>query len=292
MQKIKHSKFKNTGILFELLVRQVTSDILNGKEKSKANYLLQKYFKENTELGKELKLYKLVLEEKTKNESSASSYLDLILKTRKKLSNYSLSEQKYNLIKEIKDSFPINDFLKGTISNYKLLASVYKVFEECSSAKEFEPTDIFKSKECIIESLHTKKQKKVELEDLNEDRDLLDVYKKEDSDSKLLIYKLVVESFNDKYKGLSDRQKLLLKEYIYNISNTNRLREFVNKEVDDCRQVINEKCSSLTDEVLKIKLHEVYNQSLKIKDGSIVKDTQIVSLLNIYELISELSKTS
>ena len=52
---IKHSKYKNTGILFELLVRQTTSDLLNNQD-SKAVKILKKYFT-NTELGKEYGLY-------------------------------------------------------------------------------------------------------------------------------------------------------------------------------------------------------------------------------------------
>ena len=130
MKKLKHSKFKNAGILFELLVRQVTADILNGSVDSKANSILRRFFSEATELGKENRLYRIVLEEKVKDQVSADRLLESILKTRKKLDEKTLALQKYELIKEIKSNYPIDDFLKGSISNYKLLASIYKIFEE------------------------------------------------------------------------------------------------------------------------------------------------------------------
>jgi len=289
MQKIKHSKFRNTGILFELLVRQVTADILNGNENSKANYFLQKYFKESYELGKELNLYQLILKENTKSENLANCFVDIILKERKKLNNVKLSEQKYNLIKEIKENYPIEDFLNGKISNYRLLASVYKIFEECTSNKNFDPKELYESKIYIIESLYRKPSKKIALDEFKENSELMEIYKNQDEDSKFLIYKLLVDSFNKKYNTAFDNnQKALLKEYIYNISNTNSLREYVNKEVNSVKIKLQEKCNESKDNTLKIKLTEVNKQLDNLKVGSIVKDNQIISLLNTYELIKEL----
>ena len=288
-KKIKHSKFRNTGILFELLVRQVTSDILQGKNDSKANYLLQKYFKESTELGKELGLYQLVLKENVKSEISANNFIDVVLRSRKKLNNTQLAEQKYNLIKEIKDCYPIDDFLKGKISNYRLLASIYKVFEEGTTNKSFDAKDIFESKSYIVESLYRKPAKKIPLDEFKDNSELIEIYNSQDEDSKFLIYKLLVDSFNKKYSSVfNDRQRGLLKEYIYNISNTNSLREYINKEVDSTKKELKEKSNTVSDNILRIKLLEVHNQIDKIKEGSVVKDNQVISLLNVFELIKEL----
>ena len=122
-KKLKHSKIKNTGILFELLTRQITADVLAGKD-SKAVTIVKKYFNENTSLGKELQLYRLLSEKHFKSENKANELVEVVLKSRKKLSNSKLRNEKYNLIKQIKETYDSTDFFNGRISNYKLFASI------------------------------------------------------------------------------------------------------------------------------------------------------------------------
>lgn len=287
MKKLKHSKYKNTGILFELLVRQVTADILNGQEDSKANNVLRKYFSESTELGKENRLYRIILEEKTKDQSSADRLLETIVRTRKKLNEKELTVQKYNLIKEIRDNYPLDDFLKGSINNYKLLASIYKVFDESVNASECDPREIFKARNCIIESIAAPKTP-TRLISEEEKKDLIQVYQQQNEEVRLLAYKLLVDSFNDKYKGLDDKQKVLIREYINNISNTNSLRQYINTEIPVVRKEINELKTKVENDVVRIKLEETLNQLDKVTKGTLVKENQIMALMLSYELIKEL----
>jgi len=287
MKKLKHSKYKNAGILFELLVRQVTADILNGQEDSKANNILRNYFSESTELGKENRLYRIIMEEKTKDQSSADRLLETIIKTRRKLDERALNLQKYNLIKEIRSNYPLDDFLKGTISNYKLLASIYKIFEESVNAVECDPREIFKARNCIVESIAAAKTP-TRLVNEDEKKDLVKVYQQQNEDVRLLAYKLLVDSFNEKYKGLDDKQKILIREYINNISNTNSLRQYINEEVPLVRQEISELKSKVNNEVVRIKLDETLNQLDKVAKGTLVKENQIMALMLSYELIKEL----
>jgi hypothetical protein len=287
MKKLKHSKFKNTGILFELLVRQVTADILNGSEDSKANSILRKFFSEATDLGKENRLYRIIMEEKVKDQTSADRLLESIIKTRKKLDEKALIRQKYELIKEIKNTYPIDDFLKGSISNYKLLASIYKVFEESVYAVECDPREIFKAQSCIVESMVASKTP-TRLISEDEKKNLIDVYKQQNEDVRLLAYKLLVDSFNEKYAGLDDKQKILIREYINNISNTNSLRQYINQEIPLVRTEILELKKSVTNDVIRIKLDETVHQLDKIAKGTLVKENQVMALLLSYELIKEL----
>jgi len=287
MKKLKHSKYKNAGILFELLVRQVTADILNGQEDSKANNILRNYFSESTELGKENRLYRIIMEEKTKDQSSADRLLETIIKTRRKLDERALNLQKYNLIKEIRSNYPLDDFLKGSISNYKLLASIYKIFEESVNAVECDPREIFKARNCIVESIAAAKTP-TRLVSEDEKKDLVKVYQQQNEDVRLLAYKLLVDSFNEKYKGLDNKQKILIREYINNISNTNSLRQYINEEVPIVRQEISELKSKVNNEVVRIKLDETLNQLDKVAKGTLVKENQIMALMLSYELIKEL----
>jgi hypothetical protein len=287
MKKLKHSKYKNAGILFELLVRQVTADILNGKDDSKANNMLRKYFSENTELGRENALYRVILEEKTKDQVSADRLLDTVLRTRKKLNERSLNLQKYELIKEIKQHYPLDDFLKGSISNYKLLASIYKVFEDTVNEVQSDPREMFKARSCIVESIVASKTPTRVISE-EEKKDLVKVYQQQNEDVRLLAYKLLVDSFNEKYKGLDEKQKILIREYINNISNTNSLRQYINTEVPEVRKQISELKSVVNNEVVKIKIDETLNQLDKITKGTLVKENQIMALMLSYELIKEL----
>lgn len=289
MKKLKHSKFKNSGILFELLVRQVTADILNGSEESKANAILRKYFSEATELGKENRLYRIVMEEKVKDQVNADRLLESVLKTRKKLDEKALIVQKYELIKEIKDTYPIDDFLKGAIGNYKLLASIYKIFEEAVYSVDCDPREIFKARNCIVESMVANKTP-TRLISEEEKKNLIEVYKKQNEDVRLLAYKLLVDSFNEKYAGLDGKQKVLIREYINNISNTNSLRQYINVEIPSVRQEINSLKEKVTNDVIRIKLDETINQLDKISKGTLVKENQVMALLLSYELIKELKQ--
>jgi hypothetical protein len=287
MKKLKHSKYKNAGILFELLVRQVTADILNGQADSNANAILRNYFSESTELGKENRLYRIIMEDKTKDQTSADRLLEQIIRTRKKLDERALNLQKYNLIKEIGQNYPVEDFLKGSISNYKLLASIYKVFEESVNAVECDPREIFKARTCIVENIAAAKTP-TRLVSEDEKKDLVKVYQQQNEDVRLLAYKLLVDSFNEKYKGLDDKQKVLIREYINNISNTNSLRQYINNEVPAVRKEINELKSHVSNDVVRIKLDETLNQLDKITKGTLVKENQIMALMLSYELIKEL----
>ena len=287
MKKLKHSKYKNAGILFELLVRQVTADILNGQEDSKANAILRDYFSESTELGRENRLYRIIMEDKTKDQTSADRLLEQIIRTRTKLDERALNLQKYNLIKEIRENYPLDDFLKGSISNYKLLASIYKVFEESVNSVDCDPREIFKARTCIVESIAVPKTP-TRLVSEDEKKDLVKVYQQQNEDVRLLAYKLLVDSFNEKYKGLDEKQKILIREYINNISNTNSLRQYINNEVPIVRKEINELKSYVSNDVVRIKLDETLNQLEKISKGTLVKENQIMALMLSYELIKEL----
>jgi hypothetical protein len=287
-KKLKHSKFRNTGILFELLTKQITADILEGKDKSEAKELLFKYFKENSELGKEWRLYNFLLNEKSKDESHAERFLSVILEQRKKLHNNKLSEEKYNLIKEMKELYPIDQFLKASIKNYKVLASTYKIFEDSTSKDtKFDVQEIFQAKTTIIENIAQKSKKT-----LTEQEDLIKFYQQQNEDIRLLSYKILVENLNKKYSVLDDDQKTILREYINNVSNTNSLGKFVCNKIDEIKAKLLESSSNIRDaNVMKIKISEVVKQLDKVRPtNNIVKDNQVMSLLLSYELLKEVKK--
>lgn len=286
MKQIKHSKFRNTGFLFELLVRQVTSDILSNR-KSIAEGLLKKYFNSKTELANELKLYQFIVNEKYNNENRAERFIDAVIDNRKKLDEKKILKEKYNLIKEIKENYQIEDFLKSQVPNYKVLASVYKIFEfNLNTESSYDPKDFVNTKFAIVEHLTSKPVANAQSVDkINE------ALKKEDKEIRLLTYKMLVENFNKKYKSLNEKQKSILKEYINSFTNTDNLKSFITNEVVTLNKELTKTGKEIKDKVTKIKLAETINQLNKIKTASKITDTHITSVIMGYELDKVLKGT-
>ena len=278
--KTKHSKIRNTGILFELLTRQITVDVLNNDKKGSAANILKEFFNKKTQLGKEYELYRVLTVENYTSEIKANHLVDAVVKARQKLNGSQLKREKYNLIKEIKKTYDINDFFMARIPNYKVNASIFKVFDSNTDGNPATETD---SRFTIVEHV-TRKQKS----NKKEDKKLVEGYKKQEKDLRLLAYSILVEKFNKKYSSLSQSQKKLLKEYINNISNTNSLKEFVETETYKVKAKLQSFLPKVSDKVTKIKLQEAINQAETLMKGRIVEDKQVVTLMRYYQLVKEL----
>jgi hypothetical protein len=284
MKKIKHSKFKNTGVLFELLVRQITLEVLNGDKTENAKNIVREFFAPSTELNKELRLYDLLLKEKYSSETKADRLVETVCEAHTKLNYVKLSKEKYNLIKEVSEKFDLEQFLSSPISNYKVLASIYKVFES-KRDENYDIKDIFNSKITLIENITSKPAQVVKS---TEDKKLIETYIQQDKDLRLLTYKILVETFNKKYTNLDSSQKNLLKEYINNITNTTKFKDYVGIELPKIVSELKSIKSKLTDKVTQIKLSETISVLEKMKIGKSVTDGQVSSIMLSYELIKEL----
>ena len=278
--KTKHSKIRNTGILFELLTRQITVDVLNNDEKAAAAKILKEFFNKKTQLGKEYELYRVLTTENYTSEIKANHLVDAVVKARQKLNSSQLKREKYNLIKEIKKNYNVSDFFMSRIPNYKVNASIYKIFDVDYDSNPAAETE---SRYTIVEHV-TRKQ----ITNKKKDKELVEGYKKQEKDLRLLAYGILVEKFNKKYRSLSKQQKKLLKEYINNISNTNSLKEFIESETIRVKSKLQSLLPKVNDKVTKIKLNEAVNQAETLMKGRIVEDKQVVTLMRYYQLVKEL----
>ena len=277
MSTLKHSKFKNTGILFELLVRQIASDTLS-KDNSEAVRIIKEYFSNKTQLGKELQLYQTILKEKFNSENQANRFLDAVITNRRKLNQGKLRREKYNLIKEIKEHYDIDKFTKARIDNYRTLASTYTIFENTS----LPPAEGVKLRYNLVEAVTGKKAPK------NIKKQIVSEYTNQDKDMQLLSYQILVDKFNEKYGDLTPKQKKVLREYINNVSNTNNLKELISSEVPHIKRTLRNKMRSIKDPVVRIKLKEVAKQATALGKRNVIKDQEVLSLMRFYELIKEL----
>jgi hypothetical protein len=256
--------------------------------KSIAEKILKEHFNSKKELSKELKLYQYLINEKYNSESKANQFINTILEARKKIDEKKLTKEKYILIKEIKETYNLDEFIKSPISNYKTLASIYKIFETVTSEESFDPTDIVSSRFTIAENIINSS---IQNKDAKVKDAVLEEYRKQDDDLRAVSYKLLVESFNSKYKNLTEGQKGLLREYINNINNTGKLNQYVNEEVTKLVDSLKEVGSKISDKVTKIKLAETISNIRKIKSVKKIKEQHLSAMMMSYELLSELKES-
>ncbi len=279
---VKHNKIRNTGILFELLVRKITSDALENRKNDTAVKLMREYFNSKTELGKELILYRSFFNVSKLSEEKAFQLLNIITEQRKKLNERVLSTQKYNLIKEIKHHYDLKEFLNARVPSYKVYASVYKVFDgTINEITDFVEIDsLVSAKFTIVEHLTGNLINK----EIKNDTNLFETLKGQEEDLRLLSYRILIEKFNEKYAGLNDRQKNLLREYIYNVSNGEQLRKYAINEAEQLIKDLKIKTNLIENKITRIKLGEVITQLEKIRTVQLVKENHMTALLIALEI--------
>ena len=287
MANKKHNKIKNVGVLFELLTRQITSDTINGKENSPAISIVKQFFKNSTNLSKELNLYKALQEQKYKKDSKAEKFVDIVVLEHGKINKTKLKREKYSLVKEIKKHYNLDDFFKSRVSNYKLNASIYTILESATHKISLNPKALMRCRYYLLEHITDSQNKNSKISPT-----IIKEYKKQDKDLRLLSYKILLEKFNDKYGKLSARQRNLLKEYINNISNTSTLKKYITEEVGIVNKILKKLTSKVKDNVVKIKLQEVQQQLSTIPKDTRVRDKHLVSLLRSYNLVKELKSVT
>ena len=282
---IKHSKYKNTGILFELLVRQITADTLSSSEPSPAINILKKYFGK-TELGKEYKLYESFFKYTNTTEAKADMVVSTLIESSKQLNRSILRRQKYNLIKEIKNHYGLEEFFKTKLPNYKAQAALFTLLEVYNSENLSNPTQIIENKTVLLEYLTSSNINKEEVKE-----NILEEFRNQDKDIRVLAYRVLLEKFNDKYANLNSYQKLVLKEFINSVDNTPKLRDFYNIKLNEIKNTLITLNKKVTNKAIQIKVNEVVNILPSLGKTDKVNDDHLINLLQYYQLVEELETT-
>jgi hypothetical protein len=281
MKKLKHSKYKNTGILFEMLVQKLTSETLSSN-KSITIDIIKKYFGKNTELSKELQLYNALVKEQHKTEARALDFIRTVKDTHKKLNQAVLNRQKYNLVKEISENFVFENMSKIHINNYKTLASIYMLFEYSETDN---PKQLMECKNVILENALLRERVKPEKDPI------LETFEQQDKDVRLLTYKLLIDKFNSKYsQALSESQKQLLNKYITNVNDTEALRGYVQKIIPRIKKQLAESAKQIDDKVTKIKVEKLSEMLCNVESIKKLKESHILNLMRYMDLVDELNE--
>ena len=279
--QINHSKYKNTGILFELLIRQITNDTLDSKD-SQATNILKKYFVK-TELGREYKLYETLLKKTSLTETKANIITNTLLDSSKSLNRGVIKRQKYNLIKEIQNHYDLNEFFNHKLPNYKVHAAFYTLLEISNSTNQIDPEQIINNKVTILEHLTAAQIKATKIKD-----EVMNEFEKSDKDVRFIAYKMLLENFNVKYDTLHTNQKTILKEYITSVDNTSRLKEFYTNKINEIKTELADLNKRTKNKVTKIKINEIISIINPPLKNAKITDNDLVDLLQYYDLINEL----
>jgi hypothetical protein len=280
--KVKHSKYKNTGLIFELLVKQIASDTLSKKD-SPAVSVLKKFYAGKSSLAKEYKLYEFISKNSNVSPLRAEAILSTITEISRKLDQAAIKKQKYELIAEIKNHYNVDEFFAIQVRDYKALAALYCLLETQNNAENVDPSSLIENKTTILEHLTSKAQNEDDVKDT-----LIEEYSKYDKDLRLLTFKILLEKFNDNYKDLLPEQKNILKEFITSVNSTTRLRTIVNEELQKIATKVEELSQKVSDKVIKIKLEEVKKAIKPVSNKEKIGDNHLVNLMQYYELVHEL----
>lgn len=282
MKYIKHSKYKNTGLIFELLVRQIAADTISKKE-SPALSILKKYYNDKTSIGKEYKLYEFVEKHNRLNPTKAETTLSTVMEMSKRLNQKNLKSLKYDIIKEIKKHYNIDEFFTIKVKNYKTHAALYCLLEIANTEDLIDPQSIVENKTTILEHLTGATVEQSEVRD-----NLIEEYSKYDKDLRLLTYRILLEKFNKRYDKLLPEQKNILREFIQSVSSSKKLFNFVNEELDKIKKEITKNEHKIKDTIVNIKLKEIYKTIKPIDKAEKINDTHLVNLMQYYDLVAEL----
>lgn len=281
MKKLKHSKYKNTGILFELLVRKLTSETLSSN-KSVTIDIIKKYFGKNTELSKELHLYNSLIKEQFRSEALGLDYIRTIKATYDTLNQSVLKRQRYNLIKEISEKFVFDNMAKTHVTNYKVLASAYMIFEYSETDN---PKQLMECKSAILANGLSRKKLIEERKD-----PVITSFESQTKDIRLLTYKLIVDKFNKKYSGLDEAQKQLLNKYIVNVNDTVALKDYIQIIIPEIKTQLSEHANQITDKATKIKVKKLSEMLCTVENMKTIKESHVLSLLRYFDLVRELKE--
>jgi len=278
MKNLKHSKYKNTAILFEMLVRKLTSETLTS-DKTVTVDIIKKYFGKNTALSKELQLYNSLIKESLKSEAQALDFIRTCKDAHSKLNKSLLRRQRYNLVKEISENFDFQKVSKIRINNYKELASIYKLFEYDEADN---PKDLLECKTSIVSHLLGETKQSLKLSPL------LEKYKGYKKDVRILTYKLLVDKFNSKYSVLDENQKKVLNKYITHVNDSESVKQYFEKIIPGIKSQLKEQVSLITDKATKIKVDKLSEMLCNVETIKTIKESHVLTILRYYDLIKEL----
>lgn len=270
---LKHNKKRNTAFLYETLLKELTKSIVSGATEKKWQIinLMKEFFNTNTNLHKELVLYKSLNETNQLAPQTAEKLVYEVRLQHSKLDKKKIFSEQSALIKKMNMTLSKSVF-SNFVSNYKSLATIYQIFNEET------PT---KSRVLLEESV----LKKLISEEQEEEQTMRPIDN--------IAYKQFVQKFNQEYNDkLCREQKELLNKYIASfLDNGIELKVYLNEELSRLKSEVKDsmKLQEIKDDKdMMEKTKSVAALLESFKEKKIDKD-MIEKVLKIQELAREIT---
>jgi hypothetical protein len=269
--KIKHNKKRNTAFVYEALIREGTSAILQGDHDRKNTVvrLIKKHFAPDSILYKELQCYRSLYETRGLEKETCEKIIKEAKLASRLMDTQGIFVSQTDLINDVNKELEPSVF-NNFVPNYKSLANIYKMFSHSTDPKS---TVILE--QLVLEHM-TQTQPK--------ERDL-----KVDS----LVVESFVEKFNNKYdKTLLEEQKTLLNLYISSfVDNSLELKMYLNEEISRLKRELNE--SKLKEEICSdeqmIEKTDLILEKLNTLQSGFADHDMLFTILKVQQLVGEIN---
>ena len=266
----RHNKKRNTAFLYEILVRELTKNIVrkDNKRKGVALSILKEHFKKGEVLQKELQLYKDTLSTEGLDPHTAEKYIYETRAAHQRLNKEEIFKEQSLVVSKI-NKFLSKSVFSNFVPNYKDLATLSQLFDDDVTVK-----DRVLLEKKIIEDVISVSEKKEEMKPITS-----------------LAYKTFIKKFNSQYGNLLEEQRQLLNHYIISFANDNvDLKVYLNEEIGRLKEIVD---SSLElDEIKKDeRMVESTNKVLNEIEGfakTPISEGMIKQLLKIQNLAKEI----
>ena len=204
MTKKSHNKKRNVGIIYELLLSTAAKGMVenNSQLTTRSQKIIKRFFREGTELQKEHRLFKALLEPQINDGSLATKILGEAKKAARTHNLQRLEREKSRLIKEINYSFGKN-FYNQRVENYTDYATIQTLLNDWRkwSEADFNKVTIFENK---VHSI------------LMREKASPNIMQEHDKNIDNLVVQVMTNKYNDRYgKQLTEVQQMLVKQYVF-----------------------------------------------------------------------------
>jgi hypothetical protein len=278
----KHNKKRNVGIVYELLLKHISSKLVENKkdEAQIALDIIEKRFDHSTELFKEFRLFKALTTASADDSAIAAAIIQESKAAAKRIDVAKLSSEKGRLIHDINHKINESTFYTSSIADYKTFATIQTLINNWRSDDRADLTKMVMYEGQLIQRLL----------EVKADKPVLSEQKTEDTDK--LVIKIMTEKLNEKYSStLTNEQKDILRKYVF-AAESNDMKEFtvyLEEIKSNTLNMMSELRKTSNNDIILEKVEEVKNKITALNTDDI-QDSTIQRFLQVSSLKNELMK--
>ena len=274
----KHNKKRNVGLIYELLTKFISRNIIDDKKQvaRKALKIIENRFNNNTELYKEFRLFNAIYNSTVSSTAVAVGVLTEAKNAVRSLDESKLRKEKSLLIRDINHKLGDANFYHQKISNYKTFASIQTLMNEWKLNTNADLSNVIRLEKVIVEHL------------TDANKELIKEIKVDDKKSDALVFNILSEKINNKYSNtLSIEQKNIIRNYAIYHDDRQALSVYLAEIKSRTLSSLKKYSSEIKNDILLSKLDEVQTRINQL-DIESVDDKQIIKFLTVSKLKDEI----